>query len=46
MHHQAIVLLLVLVLTLLGGGVSVSLAALLRGYRRLFDFAERIHSPE
>ena len=44
MHHHAVVL--VLVLTLLGGGVSVSLAALLRGYRRFFDFAERIFSPE
>ena len=42
MDHHAIAL----VLMLFGGGVFVSLAALLRGYRRLSQFAERILSPE
>jgi hypothetical protein len=35
-----------LVLSLLGGAISLSLAALVRGYRRLCDFADRILSPE
>jgi hypothetical protein len=43
MDHHVIVL---VVLLLLGGAVSVSLAALLRGYRHFCDFAERILSPE
>jgi hypothetical protein len=40
-HHVIAVVLL-----LLGGGVFIGLTALLRGYRSLCEFAERIFSPE